>query len=132
MIQIWWHFNCINTMLSKFFFWNYCFQFCTESLCMKVGQTPGDWEECSVSMPDQLTIKQKEQLCYLACSKWYIFFSLTFDKKKQCITVYNMLSIQFYYKAFFRASNQFHEYSLHCIDVNNSIINHYSQISIAR
>lgn len=81
MIQIWWHFNCINTMLSKKFFGNYCFQFCTESLCMKVGQTPGDWEECSVSMPDQLTIKQKEQLCYLACSKWYIFFSLPFDKK---------------------------------------------------
>eukprot|EP00105_Crassostrea_gigas_P035856 XP_019920004.1 PREDICTED: disintegrin and metalloproteinase domain-containing protein 10-like [Crassostrea gigas] len=36
---------------------------------MKVGQTPDDWEECSVSMPDQLIIKQKEQLCYLACKK---------------------------------------------------------------
>lgn len=57
--------------------WTYCNEysqvcqqgFCTKSLCMKVGQAPGDWEECFVSMPDQLTIKQKKQLCYVSCRK---------------------------------------------------------------
>lgn len=48
--------------------------FCTGSLCLKVGTsssgtTPGDWEECFVTIPGDLTVQQKEQLCYLACRK---------------------------------------------------------------
>uniref|UniRef100_A0A8W8NU99 ADAM10 cysteine-rich domain-containing protein n=1 Tax=Magallana gigas TaxID=29159 RepID=A0A8W8NU99_MAGGI len=48
--------------------------FCTGSLCLKVGTpedgiSPGDWEECFVTLPGDLTVQQMEQLCYLACKK---------------------------------------------------------------
>ncbi|XP_065934850.1 uncharacterized protein [Magallana gigas] len=48
--------------------------FCTGSLCLKVGTpengtSPGVWEECFVTLPGDLTVQQKEQLCYLACKK---------------------------------------------------------------
>lgn len=48
--------------------------FCTGSLCLKVGTPengtfPGVWEECFVTLPGDLTVQQKEQLCYLACKK---------------------------------------------------------------
>uniref|UniRef100_A0A8W8NJ47 Uncharacterized protein n=1 Tax=Magallana gigas TaxID=29159 RepID=A0A8W8NJ47_MAGGI len=44
------------------------------SLCLKVGTpkdgiSPGDWEECFVTLPGDLTVQQMEQLCYLACKK---------------------------------------------------------------
>ncbi|XP_022312619.1 disintegrin and metalloproteinase domain-containing protein 10-like isoform X3 [Crassostrea virginica] len=43
--------------------------FCTGSLCLKVednGRT-GGWEECFITMSGELSVEQKEKLCYLAC-----------------------------------------------------------------
>lgn len=136
MIQLWWHFNCIlQCFLKKFL--ELLFSV-LHWIAVYEGRTNAWWLGGMLCFNAGSTDYQTERTTVLPCLQQviYIFFLCPLIKKNQCITVYitvyNMLSIQFYYKAFFRASHQFHEYSLHCIDVNNSIINYYSQISIAR
>lgn len=40
---------------------------CSGSLCKRVGQRRGEWEECFMTVSGHLTIQKREQLCYLAC-----------------------------------------------------------------
>lgn len=72
------HFDCKPAFVMRFFnkknyyyhyMYNY-FQECSGSLCKRVGQRRGEWEECFMTVSGHLTIQKREQLCYLACSKY--------------------------------------------------------------
>ncbi|XP_061191107.1 disintegrin and metalloproteinase domain-containing protein 10-like [Saccostrea echinata] len=46
--------------------------FCSGSLCLRINSTNGktrEWEECFITKEGDLTVTQKEELCYLACRK---------------------------------------------------------------
>lgn len=66
------HLSCVFLIKKNYYYhymYNY-FQECSGSLCKRVGQRRGEWEECFMTVSGHLTIQKREQLCYLACSKY--------------------------------------------------------------